>query len=66
MNGVRNKTKSTEKRYRDKLKGDNKEIRLKKLNEQNEKIRKIKEDYNFYRNHLQKTKKAKNLQKKIQ
>ena len=50
MDSVKNKTRLAEKRYRDKLKKDKKEIRLnaKKHKKQNKRIRKIKENYNDY------------------
>ena len=72
MNSITNKTRLAEKRYRDKLKKDKKEIRsnTKKHKKQNKKIRKIKENYNDYNHHhhhqLQKTKKTMKLQKKKQ
>ena len=61
-----NKTRLAEKRYRDKLKKNKKEIRLniKKHKKQNKRIRKIKENYNDYNQQLQKTKKTTKLQKK--
>ena len=62
-----NKTRLTEKRYRDKLKKDKKEIRLnnKKHKKQNKKIRKHDvEDYKKYNRQLQKTKRPTKLQKK--
>ena len=54
-----NKTRLAEKRYRDKLKKDEKEIRLnnKKHKKQNKKIKKREEDYKKYNHQLQKTKK---------
>ena len=54
-----NKTRLAEKRYRDKLKKDKKEIRLnnKKHKKQNKKIRKREENYKKYNRQLQKTKK---------
>ena len=63
-----NKTRLAEKRYRDKLKKDKKEIRLntKKHKTQNKRIKKIKENYNDYNQQLQKTKKPTKLQKKKQ
>ena len=63
-----NKTRLADKRYRDKLKKDKKEIRsnFKKHKKQNKKIRKIKENYNDYNQQLQKTKKTTKLQKKKQ
>ena len=63
-----NKTRLTEKRYRDKQKKDKKEIRLnaKKHKKQNERIRKIKENYDDYNRQLQKTEKSTKLQKKIE
>ena len=66
MDSVMNKTRLTEKRYRDKLKKDKKEIRLntKKHKTQNKRIKKIKENYNDYNQQLQKTKKPTKLQKK--
>ena len=65
MNSVTNKTRLAEKRYRDKLKKDKKEIRLKtkkykKLN------KKFEENYNDYNHHSQKTKKTTKLQMKKQ
>ena len=70
MNGITSKTRLAEKRYRDKLKRDKKEIRsiTKKHKKQNKKIRKMKENYNNYNHHhqLQKTKKTTKLQKKKQ
>ena len=61
-----NKTRLAEKRYRDKLKKDKKEIRLKakKHKKQNKRIRKSKENYNDYNQQLQKTKRPTKLQKK--
>ena len=61
-----NKTRLAEKRYRDKLKKDKKEIRLntKKHKTQNKRIKKIKENYDDYNRQLQKTKKTTKLQKK--
>ena len=61
-----NKTRLAEKRHRDKLKKDKKEIRLntKKHKKQNKRIRKIKENYDDYNQQLQKTKKTTKLQKK--
>ena len=61
-----NKTRLAEKRYRDKLKKDKKEIRLnnKKHKNQNKKIRKREEDFKKYNRQLQKTKKPTKLQKK--
>ena len=66
MDSVTNKTRLAEKRYRDKLKKDKKEIRsnTKKHKKQNKRIRKIKENYNDYNHQLQKTKKPKKIQKK--
>ena len=66
MNSVTNKTRLAEKRYRDKLKKDKKEIRsnTEKHKKQNKRIRKIKENYNDYNHQLQKTKKPTKLQKK--
>ena len=66
MDSVTNKTRLAEKRYRDKLKKDKKEIRLnnKKHKKQNKKNRKREEDYKKYNHHLQKTKKPTKLQKK--
>ena len=66
MDTVTNKTRLAEKRYRDKLKKDKKEIRLntKKHKKQNKRIRKIKENYDDYNHQLQKTKKITKLQKK--
>ena len=66
MNSVTNKTRLAEKRYRDKLKKDKKEIRLnnKKHKKQNKKIRKHEEDYKKYNHQLQKTKKPTKLEKK--
>ena len=62
-----NKTRLTEKRYKDKRKKDRKEIRLaKKLKKQNKRIRKIKENYDDYNHQIQKTKKPTKLQKKKQ
>ena len=64
-----NKIQLAEKRYRDKLKKDKKEIRsnTKKHKKQNKKIRKSKENCNDYNHHqLQKTKKTTRLQKKKQ
>ena len=63
-----NKTRLAEKRYRDKLKKDKKEIRLnnRKHKKQNKKIRKHEEDYKKYNRQLQKTKKTTKLQKKKQ
>ena len=61
-----NKTQLAEKRYRDKVKKDRKEIRLnaKKHKKQNKRVRKIKENYDDYIHQLQKTKKSTKLQKK--
>ena len=66
MDSVMNKTRLAEKRYKDKLKKEKKEIRLnaKKHKKQNKRIRKIKENYNDYNHQLQKTKKTTKLQKK--
>ena len=66
MESVTNKTRLAEKRYRDKLKKNKKEIRsnTKKHKKQNERIRKTKENYNDYNHQLQKTKKPTKLQKK--
>ena len=66
MDSVTNKTRLAEKRYRDKLKKDKKEIRLnnKKHKKQNKKTRKHEEDYKKYNRLLQKTKKPTKLQKK--
>ena len=63
-----NKTRLAEKRYRDKLEKDKKEIRLntKKHKTQNKKTRKHEEDYRKYNRQLQKTKKPTKLQKKKQ
>ena len=60
-----NKTRLAKKRYRDKQKNDEKEIRLnaKKHKKQNKRIRKIKENYDNYNRQLQKTKKSTKLQK---
>ena len=58
-----NKTRLAEKRYRDKLKKDKKEIRL-NTKKQNKRIKKIKENYDDYNHQLQKTKKKTKLQKK--
>ena len=68
MDSVTNKTRLAEKRYRDKLKKDQKEIRsnTKKHKAQNKRIRNIKENYNDYNQQLQKTKKTTKLQKKKQ
>ena len=61
-----NKTRLAEKRYRDKVKKDKKEIRLnnKKHKKQNKKIRKHEEDYKKYNRQLQKTQRPTKLQKK--
>ena len=61
-----NKTRLAEKRYRDKLKKDEKEIRLnnKKHEKQNKKVRKNEENYKRYNHQLQKAKKTTKLQKK--
>ena len=66
MDSVTNKTRLAEKRYRDKLKKDKKEIRLNiiKHKKQNKKIRKREEDFKKYNRQLQKTKKPTKLQKK--
>ena len=66
MDGVTNKTRLAEKRYRDKLKKDKREIKLnnKKHEKQNKKIRKREEGYKIYNHQLQKTKKPTKLQKK--
>ena len=66
MDSVTNKSQLAEKRYRDKLKKDKKEIRLnnKKHKKQNKKIRKREKDYKNYNHQLQKTKKPTKLQKK--
>ena len=68
MDSVTNKTRLAEKRYRDKLKKDEKEIRLifKKPKKQNKNVRKNKEDYNKHNHQTQKTKKITKLQKKKQ
>ena len=60
MNSVTNKTRLAEKRYRDKLKKDKKEIRLnaKEHKKQNKKIRKTEENYGKYNHPIQKTKKS--------
>ena len=59
MDSITNKTRLAEKRHRDKLKKDKKEIRLinKKYKKQNKKIRKSKEDYKKHNHQSQKTKK---------
>ena len=61
-----NKTRLADKRYRDKLKKDKKEIRLntKKHKKQNKRTREINENYDDYNRQLQKTKKSTKLQKK--
>ena len=61
-----NKTRLAEKRYRDKLKKDKKEIRLnaKKHKKQNKRIRKIKENYDDYNRQLQKTKSQQSCRRK--
>ena len=61
-----NKTRLTEKRYRDKLKKDKKEIRLnnKKHKKQNKKIRKHEEDYKKYNRQLKKQKGRQNYKRK--
>ena len=66
MDSILKKTRLTEKRYRDKLKKDKKEIRLnnKKHRKQNKKSRKHEENYKKYNRQLQKTKKPTKLQKK--
>ena len=66
MDSITNKTRLAEKRYRDKLKKDKKEIRLnnKKHKKQNKKIRKHEEDYKKYNRQLQKTKRPTKLLKK--
>ena len=66
MDSVTNKTRLAEKRYRDKLKKDKKEIRLnnKKHKKQNKKIRKHEEDYKKYNRQLQKTKSRQNYKRK--
>ena len=66
MNSITNKTRLAEKRYRDKLKKDKKEIRLnnKKHKKQNKKIRKREEDFKKYNRQLQKTKMPTKLEKK--
>ena len=68
MNSVTNKTQLAEKRYREKLKEDKREIRLntKKQKKQKEKIRKLENNYNEYNHQFQKTKKTTKLQKKKQ
>ena len=65
MDSITNKTRLAEKRYRDKLKNDKKEIRLntKKHKKQNKRIRKIKENYNDYNQQLQKNKKDNEITK---
>ena len=65
MDSVTNKTRLAEKRYRDKLKKDKKEIRSNTMNykKQNKKIRKIKGNYNDYNHQLQKTKKDNEITK---
>ena len=66
MDSIMNKTRLTEKRYRDKRKKDRKELRLnaKKHKKQNKIIRKNKENYDDYNHQLQKTKKPTKLQTK--
>ena len=66
MDSILNKTRLAEKRYRDKLKKDKKEMRsnTKKHKKQNKNIRKNKENYNDYNRQLQKTKRPTKLQKK--
>ena len=66
MDCITNKTRLAEKRYRDKLKKDKKEIRLniKKHKKQINKRRKDEEDYKNHNHHLRKTKKSTKLQKK--
>ena len=66
MDSIMNKTRLTEKRYRDKLKKHKKEIRLngKKHKKQNKRIRKNKENYDDYNHQLQKTKKKQKHRRK--
>ena len=68
MNSLVNKTQLAEKRYKDKLKKEKKEIRLKnkKPKEQNKNFGKSKEEYKKYKRQLQKTNKTTKLQKKKQ
>ena len=68
MDSVTNKTRLAEKRYRNKLRKDKKEIGLKneKHKKQNEKNRKTKENCNNYNHQLRKTKNTTKLQKKKQ
>ena len=68
MDSITNKTRLAEKLYRDKLKKDKNEFRLKtqKHKKQNKKNRKGEEDFKKYIHQLQKTKKTKKIQKKKQ
>ena len=68
MDSVTNKTRLAEKRYKDKLKKDKKDIRLntKKHKKQKKQIRRSKENYKKHNHQLQKTKKTTKLQKKKQ
>ena len=63
MNSVTNKTPIAEKRWRDKVKKDEKEFRLniQKHKKQNKKPRKSAEDFKKYHRQLQKTKKTTKL-----
>ena len=65
MNSITNKTRLVEKRYRDKLKKDKKEIRL-NFKKQTKKPRKSEEDYKKDHRQLHKTRKTTKLQKKKQ
>ena len=68
MNSVKNKTRLAGKRYRDKLKNDKKEIRLKtkEHKKQIKKIRKTEENYEKYNHPIQKTKKSTKLHEEKQ
>ena len=62
MDSITNKTRLAEKRYREKLKKDEKEIRIN--TEKQKKIREDEEDYKKYNHQLQRTKQTTKLQKK--
>ena len=66
MDSVTNKTRLPEKRYRDKLKNDKKEIRLntKKHKKQNKQIRKSKKDYKKHNHQFETQKRLQNYKRK--
>ena len=68
MNSVKDKTGLAEKGYRDKLKQDKNEIRLKtkKSRKQNNKVKQFKVDYETHNHQLQNRKKTTKIQKKKQ